>query len=433
MKYRQLWQCVLAAGVAMAAPMAAAQQFKGEIKHPMMVTRTGPFATASTGVIAGQQDYITLVNMKGGVEGYKIVWEECEFEYKVPRAIECYDRFKGQWKIVYPNSTPAIFALQERVTKDEVLAINLAGGRSDSTDGETFPYLAPVVANFWAQATSTVRYLAQLEGGEAKLKGKKIAYIHLDNDYGRQPFPMFDELAKKYGFEWKSWALSWPALEQSAAWVDIARRYRADYVVGWLYGQSCAVPYTEMQKVNYPIKKYIGSLWCGTEDDVVAAGDLAKGTVTANYHAAGKNFPVIKEIESVVYKAGQGTTEASRIGTVSYNRGVITGIVIVEAMRNGIKAKGAPLDGKKVRDGYRLIKLDDKRLAELGAKGMVPPLVFSEKNHGGLDAQVFQTWDGKSWKTISNWIPPYEDLVVEKVKASAAAYREQVKNPAPSK
>ena len=429
----QCWKWAAVAGITLIAPIASAQQYKGEIIHPMMVTRTGPFATASTGVIAGQQDYITLVNMKGGVEGYKITWEECEFEYKVPRALECYDRHKGKWMMVYPNSTPAIFALQERVTKDEVLAINLAGGRSDSTDGETFPYLAPVVANFWAQATSTIRYIAQLEGGEAKLKGKKIAYIHLDNDYGRQPFPMFDELAKKHGFEWKSWALSWPALEQSAAWVDIGRRYKADYVIGWLYGQSCAVPYTEMKKVAYPLNKYISSLWCGTEDDVAPAGDLAKGTITANYHAAGKDFPIIREIENTVYKAGKGTTEQSRLGTVSYNRGVITGIVIVEAMRNALKAHGAPLDGKKVRDGYRMIRLDDKRLAELGAKGMVPPLVFSKTNHGGMDAQVFQTWDGKQWKKISDWIPPYEDMVNAKVKASAAAYREQVKTGAPAK
>ena len=427
------WKWLTLAALAAAPPIASAQQYKGEIVHPMMVTRTGPFATASTGVIAGQQDYITLVNMKGGVEGYKITWDECEFEYKVPRALECYDRYKGKWLVVYPNSTPAIFALQERVTKDEVLAINLAGGRSDSTDGETFPYLAPVVANFWAQATSTIRYIAQLEGGEAKLKGKKIAYIHLDNDYGRQPFPMFDELAKKYGFEWKSWALSWPALEQSAAWVDIGRRYKADYVIGWLYGQSCAVPYTEMKKVNYPLNKYIGSLWCGTEDDVGPAGDLAKGTITANYHAAGKDFPIIREIENTVYKAGKGTTEAARIGTVSYNRGVITGIVIVEAMRNALKAQGAPLDGKKVRDGYRMIRLDDKRLDEIGAKGMMPQLVFSAKNHGGMDAQIFQTWDGKQWKKISEWIPPYEDLVSAKVRASAQAYREQVKTGTPAK
>ena len=434
MRHFKHWgMTAIGAALIVAAPLAAAQQFKGEILHPMMVTRTGPFATASTGVTAGQQDYFTLVNSKGGVEGYKIVWEECEFEYKVPRALECYERYKGQWKLVYPNSTPAIFALQDRVTKDEVLAINLAGGRSDSTDGDTFPYLAPVVANFWAQATSTIKYIAQLEGGEDKLKGKKIAYIHLDNDYGRQPFPMFDELAKKYGFEWKSWALSWPALEQSAAWADIARRYRADYTIGWLYGQSCAVPYTEISKVGYPIKKYIGSLWCGTEDDVSSAGPLAKGTVTANYHGVGKDFPVIREIEQTVYKASKGTTEASRIGTVAYNRGVITGIITVEAMRNAIKAHGAPLDGKKVRDGYRMIKLDDARLAQLGAKGMMPPLIFSAKNHGGMDAQVFQTWDGAKWTTISGWVPPDEPMVRAKIEESAKAYREQVKSGAPAK
>ena len=94
----------LAAAVSIAAPTAAAQQFKGEILHPMMVTRTGPFATASTGVTAGQQDYFTLINLKGGVEGYKIVWEECEFEYKVPRALECYDRYKGSGSSSIPTA-----------------------------------------------------------------------------------------------------------------------------------------------------------------------------------------------------------------------------------------------------------------------------------------------------------------------------------------
>lgn len=406
---------------------ASAQQYKGEIFNPMLVTRTGPFASAASGVSSGQQDYFALVNAKGGVEGYKIVWEECEFEYKVPRALECYERYKGKWKIVYPNSTPAIYALAERVTKDEVLAINLAGGRSDSTDGLTFPFLAPVVNNFWAQAASTIRYLAQLEGGEGKLKGKKIAYIHLDNDYGRQPFPMFDELAKKYGFEWKSWPLAWPALEQSSAWVDMARRYRADYVVGWLYGQSCNVPYTEMQKVGFPREKYIATLWCGSEEDIGPAGPLAVGAVTANYHGTGKDWPVIQEIIEKVHKQGKGNIEAARVGTVAYNRGVITGIVIVEAFRNAIKTQGAPLDGKKVRDGYRMIKLTNERLAELGAKGMMPPLVFSEKYHGGMDPQLFQKWDGVKWTVVSDWIMPYEDIVWAKIEESAEAFRKQTK------
>ena len=93
----------------------------------MLVTRTGPFASAASGVSSGQQDYFALINANGGINGVKIRWEECEFEYRTPRALECYERYRGQWKIVYPNSTPAIFAMAERLTEDKVLGINLAG------------------------------------------------------------------------------------------------------------------------------------------------------------------------------------------------------------------------------------------------------------------------------------------------------------------
>ncbi len=320
-----------------------------------------------------------------------------------------------------------IFSLAERLTQDKVLGINLAGGRSDSSDGKTFPYLSPVILNFWSQAASTIRYIAMKEGGEDKLKGKKLAFIHLDNAYGRQPFPIFEALAKKYGFEWRSWPLAWPALEQSAAWVDIARRFRADWAVQWNYGQSCNVPMTEMKKVGFPMEKFIGTLWCGSEEDIVPAGDLAKGYVSANYHGVGRGFPVIQQIIEKVHEAGKGNIEMARVGTVAYNRGVLTGIVIVESFRNAIKSHGMPLTGEKVRDGFRMLKLDKARLKALGAEGLMPELVLSKEYHGGVDPQLFQQGDGKQWKTISDWVPPYEDVVWAEIKKSAAAYREQKK------
>src|SRR5262245_50344875 len=184
-----------AAAVSFACQAVTAVAADKEIFYPMLVTRTGPFASAASGVSSGQQDYFALLNAKGGIKGTKIRWEECEFEYKTPRALECYERYRGQWKIVYPNSTPVIFALADRLNQDKVLGINIAGGRSESSDGETFPFLSPVMLNFWAQAASTIRYIAKQEGGEDKLKGKKIAFIHIDNAYGRQPFPIFDALA----------------------------------------------------------------------------------------------------------------------------------------------------------------------------------------------------------------------------------------------
>src|SRR5688572_12576015 len=119
---------VLAAMVlTLVGPAARTDGQTKEIFHPMLVTKTGPFASAASGVSGGQQDYFALINAKGGIDGYKIRWEECEFGYQTPRALECYERYRRDWKIVYPNSTPVIYALAERVTNDRVPAINLAG------------------------------------------------------------------------------------------------------------------------------------------------------------------------------------------------------------------------------------------------------------------------------------------------------------------
>lgn len=80
--------------------------------------------------------------------------------------------------------------------------------------------------------------------------------------------------------------------------------------------------------------------------------------MSANFHGAGKDFPVIKEIVDVVYKSGKGNIDKERVGTVAYNRGVINGIIIAEAMRLAVEKFGMPLSGEKVRDGFRMVKLD---------------------------------------------------------------------------
>ncbi len=413
---------VLIAAFGLVGLTASLPAFAEEIYHPIMVTRTGPFASAASAVASGQEDYFALVNATGGINGVNIRWEECEFGYQTPRALECYERFRKDWKIVYPNSSPVVFALAERAKQDKVLVINNACGRADSTDGKAFPYLSPVVANFWAQASSTIRYIAQREGGEDKLKGKKIAYVHLDNEYGEQALPVLEALGNRFGFEWKHFPLPWPALEQSAAWVDIARRQHADWAIQWNYGQSCSVPFTEMKKVGFPIEKFVGTLWCGSEEDVTPAGDLAVGYVSANWHGIGRDYPVIRDILEKVHKAGKGNIEDNRVGTVAYDRGVITAIIITEAFRNAIRDYGMPLDGEKVRLGFERIKLDAARLKELGATGLMPELSFTSQYHGGIDAQVFQQWDGKAWKTVTDWIPPYEDVVRTQIAKSVAEY-----------
>ena len=53
-------------------------------------------ATRRHGVLSGVQDYVNLINSKGGVDGYKVRINEIDNNYQVPPAIEEYERHKQE-------------------------------------------------------------------------------------------------------------------------------------------------------------------------------------------------------------------------------------------------------------------------------------------------------------------------------------------------
>src|SRR4029077_17521289 len=77
---------------------AAAAQEK-EVMIGGQCDRTGPTQIVGVVICPAVQDYIDLINTKGGVEGYKIKYYELDTEYKVPPAIEAYEREKREGAI----------------------------------------------------------------------------------------------------------------------------------------------------------------------------------------------------------------------------------------------------------------------------------------------------------------------------------------------
>ena len=47
---------------------------------PLLSYRVGPYGSNGTSFFGGMIDYMNLVNMKGGINGVKLTWEECETE-----------------------------------------------------------------------------------------------------------------------------------------------------------------------------------------------------------------------------------------------------------------------------------------------------------------------------------------------------------------
>jgi branched-chain amino acid transport system substrate-binding protein len=415
------------AGFLGSTPVLAQEQYIGLPSY-----RVGAYAAGGTALYGGWIDYMMLINERdGGVNGLKLTWEECETEYNNARGVECYERMKNKGPtgntVFQPLSTGITYGVLDRVAQDKVPLVTMGYGRTDAADGRVFPWVFPLITTYWSQNTAKIKYIGQQEGGMDKLKGKKIVNLHHDSAYGKETIPVLDAQAKKYGFEVVHIPVAHPGNEQQSQWLRI-RQEQPDWVIlrGWGVMNPTAI--RTAARTGFPREKMVGVWWSGSEEDVVPAGDAAKGYVAAGFNVAGKEFPVIQEIEKHVYAKNKGNMEdKSRVGSVLYNRGVVHGIITVEAIRTA-QAKygnGKSLTGEQIRWGFENLNMDEKRLTELGAAGFMPNLKVSCENHEGSGKVKFQQWDGTKWNVTTDWIDSDQALVRPMIEESAAAYAKE--------
>ncbi|MDR6444482.1 branched-chain amino acid transport system substrate-binding protein [Paraburkholderia terricola] len=414
-----------------ATPFSNAQA-AGEEYFPLQSYRVGPYAAGGSGFFGGFIDYMNLVNKRdGGVNGVKLTWSECETEYVVEKGVECYERLKSGLNgapaaATNPLSVGIAYATLDRSTVDKIPLVTINHGRTDSTDGAVFPYVFPLQLNPYSEVSAIVNYIGQQSGGLNQLKGKKIVVLYHGSPYGRETIPVLDTLAKKYGFELAQIEVPHPGNEQGSQWLTI-HRIKPDWVIlrGW--GVMNPVALKSAQKVGFPADHIIGNIWSNSEEDARPAGDAAKGFISITTHPSGTGFPVIQAIDQYVIKPGNGNLkDPARFGTVYYNLGVVNGILNVEALRVAqAKFGNKPLTGEQVRWGFEHLNLDDARLKQLGAYGLVQPLKLSCADHEGGGAVRFQQWDGQQWKVISGWVQADRALLRPIIEKSANAYAKE--------
>ena len=415
------------AGLLGSAVASADEQFIGLPSY-----RVGPYASGGSGLFGGWIDYMQLINERdGGVGGVKLVWEECETEYNNARGVECYERLKNKGEtgnsVFQPISTGITYSVLEKVAQDKIPMVTIGYGRTDAADGRVFPWVFPMVTTYWSQASGIVNYIGMKEGGMDKLKGKKIGLLYHDSAYGKESHAIMDKLAAKHGFEVIKIPVAHPGNEQQSQWLQI-RQARPDYVILWGWGVMNPTALKSAAKTGYPREKMIGVWWSGAEEDTIPAGSAAKGFTAAGFNVAGTNYPLIKDIEKYVYAKGKGNMEdKSRVGGVYYNRGVVSGIITVEAIRKAQEkfGKGKALTGEQMRWGFEHLDMDAKHLASIGATGFMPEMKISCLDHEGSGKVKFQQWDGSKWKVLTDWVDSDKPLVRDMIEESAAAYAKE--------
>jgi branched-chain amino acid transport system substrate-binding protein len=419
----------LAAALLLGTTLAGGAALADEQYFPLQSYRVGPYAAGGTGFFGGFIDYMNLVNSRdGGVGGVKLAWDECETEYAVERGVECYKRQKNHPGIAAwnPLSVGIAYAMIDDVTRDKTPLITINHGRTASTDGTVFPYVFPLLLNPYSETSGIVNFIAARLGGQDKLSGKKIVVLYHGSPYGKETIPIYELLAKKYGFTVQQIEVPHPGNEQESQWLTI-RRAKPDYVVlrGW--GVMNPVALKTAAKTGFPVDRIIGNVWSNSEEDVRPAGAAAKGYIAITTQASGAQYPVVQEIVKSVYAAGHGNLQdKARIGSVYHNLGIVNGILNVEALRIAQAKFGQrALTGDEVRWGFEHLRLDEARVAALGAKDLFHSINVTCANHEGDGLVTFQQWDGQQWKVISDWIAPDWSLLRPIIEQAAQQYAKE--------
>ncbi len=397
---------------------------------PVLSYRTGPYAPNGTPWANGFVDYLKLVNAKGGINGVKISYEECETGYDTARSVECYERLKSKNpSFVQTLSTGATFAITEKAPGDKIPVLTVGYGRSESADGAVFKWNFPIAGTYWVAADTILQAIAKKEGGWDKLKGKKIALVYHDSPFGKEPIPLIQERSRIHGFELQLLPVTAPGVEQKATWLQV-RQARPDYVVLWGWGVMNSTAIKEAQATGYAREKMYGVWWAGAEPDVKDVAEGAKGyNAITIQHGAEPNSDIVKFLLAQVHAKGQGTGPKEEVGQVLYLRGVMSAMIGIEGIRSAQErfGKGKVMSGEQVRWGLENLNLTQAKLDALGFKGVMRPISTSCVDHMGAAWTRIHTWNGKAWEFTSDWMQADEQILKPLVKATADKYAAEKK------
>ena len=414
------WKKLAAAAVIGSLGTAALAE---EIYVPNLSYRTGPFAATGIPLMNGQKDYFEMLNARdGGIGGVKIAFEECETGYSTEKGVECYEKTKGDAVVTQPWSTGITLQVLPKTNVDKIPLLASGYGFSPMKDGKTFQWAFNAPSGYWDGASMIVDYIDGADG----IAGKKIAFLHLDHPYGKEPIPVFEAKAAEMGFEFLPIPVGLKEMQnQSAQWLQI-RRERPDYVVMWGWGAMNAGAVTEAVKTKFDMSKFIGVWWSGHDADLALVGDAGKGYKSISWSFPNPDAGVMADIKTHVVDAGKSLSNPEEMSGVFYGRGLVMSMILAEAIAAAQAEYGVgKVSPEQLRWGLENLNITEARLAELGMDGMVPPFSTSCSNHTGHSGGWMLEWDGAKFNKVSDLLTPdvsaYEALAADAAAEYASA------------
>jgi len=336
---------LLAAGAALATPLAAYAQASEDIVIGGSIPMTGVFAFAGVGINAGIADYVKIVNDAGGVKGRKLRYVPEDTGYKVDASVAAFKKITSQNKVnlYYGDSTAFSKTINPELDRSGNILMAGASFATELNDPVKYPNQFLVGPDYTEMFGILLRHIAK------EKPGAKVAFVYSDSEFGRDPIDSSEALAKSLGL---SVAIK---IMTPAGSVDVSgeviklRRAAPDYTIFHGYILAPIPEFITQGKQQGMTSKWMGTFWTMDSSTVMKMGEAGDGFMGVMpyryYYDTSAKSPMLDKIRQL-HPEYQST---------AYIQGFLAAMLFTEAARRTLEAK-KELNGKNLKAALNSIK-----------------------------------------------------------------------------
>jgi len=349
-------------------------------------------ATADVGVpyCQAERDYVEFINGQGGIKGRQINLIAEDYEYKVPRAEELYNRYVNQDKVVAIMAwgTGDSEALRPKVTQDKIPFLSASYAEPLIADVNATPYNFMIGATYSDQGKILLKYF---KDNWKESRAPRVQFVVHDSPFGRSPIEDSKAYGKTIGVEFGEDVIMPGGAPDLAPQMLPLKSNEPDLLIFNNVAAPTAVGAKGARTAG--LKSTLGTVnWGIGETTLKVGGEAADGMLGAGAFAfLDEDKPGHKEIKDF--------NERKSVNWKTLPVNYVQGWVTMKVMLEGVNRVDGAITGENLKKALETLK-------DYDTGGVTAPITFSEKSHkGNVSTKVYKS-DAKDnrWVAVSEYI-----------------------------
>ena len=349
-------------------------------------------ATSDVGVpyCQGEKDYVEFINGQGGVKGRQVNLIAEDYEYKVPRAEELYNRYVNQEKVIAIMAwgTGDSEALRPKVTQDKIPFLSASYAEPLVADVNATPYNFMIGVTYSDQGKILVKYF---KDNWKESRPPRVQFVVHDSPFGRSPIEDTKAYGRGIGVEFGEDVIMPGGAPDLAPQMLPLKSHEPDLIIFNNVAAPTAVGAKGARTAG--LQSTFGTInWGIGKTTLNVGGEAADGMLGAGAFAfLDEDKPGHKEIKDFNEKKGVDW----RTLLVNYVQGWVT----MKVMLEGVNRIDGAVTGENLKKALETLK-------DYDTGGITAPLTFSAQSHkGNLATKVYRADVGQNkWVAVSEYI-----------------------------